>query len=249
MAFKIIDGVLFSEDETMLIRYPGGRKQALYIMPPSVTRIAPKAFQNCNYLAHVVLSEHPEHIDDENFLNCSCLEDVYIPQSVQFIGKDCFRHCCDLKNISFESLENVTISDGAFCSNPNLQAFGTGNLVCNSYVSFIKDGKFGNCGESWERNEDEATPGHFKWDESFSGFLAEGGILADNALSDWGYRHTKNLLIISNSVKEIGYFFGEPNYKYDKTNQYSSLSILFLGTEEQWEHAVAGIPDVEFTDV
>ena len=91
--FKSIEGVLYSKDETILIKYPQGKQEneftipasviqvnnnAFYnllilenvIVPLNVTKVQPKAFQSERLTIFVRASDKPDGWDDEWYFNC-----------------------------------------------------------------------------------------------------------------------------------------------------------------------------------
>ena len=71
-----IDGILYSKDQTILVRYPEHRSAATYIIPETVTELADSAFES-----------------DKD------LEKIEIPDTVTTIGERCFSMCANLKSI------------------------------------------------------------------------------------------------------------------------------------------------------
>jgi hypothetical protein len=54
LVYSSVDGVLLSQDQTMLIQFPGG-KAGSYTIPNSVTSIGTGAFQFCNNVTNVTI--------------------------------------------------------------------------------------------------------------------------------------------------------------------------------------------------
>lgn len=54
-AYKVIDGILFSKDETQIIRYPQGKQDEEYTIPSSVTEICTRAIDQQQYLKKLVV--------------------------------------------------------------------------------------------------------------------------------------------------------------------------------------------------
>jgi hypothetical protein len=73
------DGVLFSKGLTTLIIYPGGKQDAQYTIPNSVTKIGEWAFADC-----------------------TSLKSIFIPKTVTKIGDGAFSGCTSLNNIGIE---------------------------------------------------------------------------------------------------------------------------------------------------
>ena len=63
MHFSSRDGVLYSKDESVLIRYPEGKAADLFIIPETVTTIAANSFLKCNSLTSVTITKNVVTID------------------------------------------------------------------------------------------------------------------------------------------------------------------------------------------
>jgi len=55
LEYSTLDGILFNEAKTLLIKYPEAKKGASYIVPDTVNYIEPRAFMNCRELVTVTL--------------------------------------------------------------------------------------------------------------------------------------------------------------------------------------------------
>ena len=80
--YKSIDGVLYSKDGEILIRYPQGKNNLKFTVPDGVTDVCERAFEGCPHLKEVVISD-----------------------SVRFIGGYAFKGC-DLKAVEFPTAYN-----------------------------------------------------------------------------------------------------------------------------------------------
>jgi len=90
------DGVLFSEDMTILLEFPKERT-GTYTVPESVREIGGSAFYE-SALTGITLPAGLERIGDMAF-SFSSLVQVQIPQTVEYIGRDAFNNCYDLTDI------------------------------------------------------------------------------------------------------------------------------------------------------
>ncbi len=88
--FRAIDGVLFNRDATELIRYPQGKTDAEYVVPASVEKIAPRAFENCRSPTSITLPPNLESIGDGAFGGCRSLKSITLLGDVRTIGRDAF---------------------------------------------------------------------------------------------------------------------------------------------------------------
>ena len=104
IAYKSIDGNLYTKDRTTLIRYAIGKTAAEFIIPDSVTTIGEYAFRNCSSLTSVEIPDSVTTIGNGAFYYCSSLTSIEIPNSVTTIGEWAFLYC--------ESLTSIEIPDG-----------------------------------------------------------------------------------------------------------------------------------------
>ena len=76
-SYTSINGVLFSKDKTILIKYPEGKKDVTsYAIPESVTKIGEYAFFLCSSLTSITLSEGVTSIGGSAFDDCSSLTSI-----------------------------------------------------------------------------------------------------------------------------------------------------------------------------
>jgi len=127
-AFCSVDGIIYSKDKTILIRYPGGKPGAFTIpnsvtsiegmafsncigltsitIPDSVTQMGGGAFSNCTKLTKVTIGNgltSLETVFDTNygaFSGCVSLTSINIPDSVTSIDYDTFHGCASLTSIN-----------------------------------------------------------------------------------------------------------------------------------------------------
>lgn len=83
------DGVLFSKDQSRLIRYPEGNKQRIYMVPETVNEIADGAFKS-KFLGEVKLNSALKKIGNSSFSQCTSLSFIKIPDSIEYIGDFAF---------------------------------------------------------------------------------------------------------------------------------------------------------------
>jgi hypothetical protein len=105
-----VDGVLFSKDKTVLIKYPEGKNHKSYSIPEEVTTIEDDAFNNCSKLLWVTIPESVIEIKSGAFRACDSLTNVTIPESVRIIGDEAFCRCYSLTQIE------VSASNVNYCS-------------------------------------------------------------------------------------------------------------------------------------
>ena len=121
--FASVDGVLFTKNLKMLIKYPKAREGAYHI-PDTTTAISKTAFRYCKKLTELYVpgalkwfrssvsycsvtaihfEEGVKTIEGYNFTNCDNLTEITFPASVNLINGGCFLSCQKLKSITFLS--------------------------------------------------------------------------------------------------------------------------------------------------
>ncbi len=119
-AYSSVDGVLFNQNQTTLIQYPGG-KTGNYTVPNSVTSIETNAFMGCATITNVTFGNSVTNIGSQAFESCPNLSSVIIPNSVVSIGLAAFESCPSLTNVTIGN--SVThIESFAFFGCPSLTA-------------------------------------------------------------------------------------------------------------------------------
>ncbi len=102
VAYSSVDGVLYNQDGSLLIAYPGGKTGA-FTVPAGVEDIEQNAFLGCQGISEVTISEGVTRIRGTAF-GYSSLTRVTIPQSVRYIEYQVFEGC--------ESLEEIRVAEG-----------------------------------------------------------------------------------------------------------------------------------------
>ncbi len=111
--YTSIDGILFSKNKSILIKFPLGKKSNEYTIPDSVTTIGDAAFSDCAGLTKIFIPNSVTTIGDSAFSSCTGLTDITIPNSITTIGKWAFYNCLGLSNIIIPR-SVTTIGDSAF---------------------------------------------------------------------------------------------------------------------------------------
>ena len=62
--YKTIDGILFSKDDTKIIRYPQGKKDKEYTIPTTVKEICIRAIDQNQYLEKLTILDNVESVGD-----------------------------------------------------------------------------------------------------------------------------------------------------------------------------------------
>ena len=117
-----IDGVLFTKDQTKLLRYPRGKVATSYMIPDSTTNIKASAFSDCEKIESIYIPDTVEEIGGSAFVrckslkyvrlsaneqnnwytfeNCSKLEYVDIPEGAKGFRQGDFEGCVSLKTLA-----------------------------------------------------------------------------------------------------------------------------------------------------
>ena len=84
------EGVLFNKSKTTLIVYPPKKETSKYLIPGGVEKIEKYAFNNCNNLENVDISEGVKSIGDYAFYTCEKLKEITIRKGIESIGNNTF---------------------------------------------------------------------------------------------------------------------------------------------------------------
>lgn len=107
-----MDGVLFSKDKRMLIKYPNGNLRTEYTVPNGVYEIQEKAFYSCVNLVSVSTGNDVAYIGDNAFdYSYDNLKNITLGKSVIHIGKEAFGHCYKLEAITVDKENSNYSSD------------------------------------------------------------------------------------------------------------------------------------------
>ena len=90
-AFCSVDGVLFSKDQTTIVRFPRGRGGE-YIIPKGVTIVGDGAFNGCSSVTNISIPEGVTSFGVAAFFACS-MTSVIIPATVAHIDTAAFGTC------------------------------------------------------------------------------------------------------------------------------------------------------------
>ena len=139
------DGILFSKDQTELIRYPEG-KAGSYTIPYEVKKLSQSAFRKCSGLTELRILGGLRQIGERQFAGCRNLRRVRIEGDVESIGASAFVGCVSLERVEIITHE-TEIGPEAFrgCSSltevvlpTNLKSMSTGLFrECTSLKSMV----------------------------------------------------------------------------------------------------------------
>ena len=146
VAYKSIDGNLYTKDEKTLIRYAVGNNDGSFTIPDGVTSIASGAFSSCTSLTSIVIPDSVASIASGAFSSCYSLTSIVIPDSVTSIGSSAFRDCHKLTSIVIP--DSVTSIDNyAFYGCSNLAIYCEAKRKPYGWSSSWKDS---NCPVVWD---------------------------------------------------------------------------------------------------
>ena len=97
--YKSVDGVLYTENGKILVRYPAKKQDEAFVIPDGVTVIDPNAFSGNDYLKEIVIPNSVVTISDGAFANMRGLREIIIPDSVEKIGDEAFSNCIHLEGV------------------------------------------------------------------------------------------------------------------------------------------------------
>lgn len=102
------DGVLFNEEQTVLLNYPRGKKDTEYTEPSSVEKS--NGANHNPYVKKWTLSNNKKYnqTEDYGYRGCANLEEITIPKNVLVISDYSFAECNKLKKINWSNkLERI----------------------------------------------------------------------------------------------------------------------------------------------
>lgn len=135
-AFVSKNGILYSADETKIIRYPIAAENKDIVLPENVTDIADYAFAYTG-ISSVVLHEGLKRIGVSAFMNTS-LSEVTIPESIEKIARDSFGDIASLTVVNYNAVNASTgisgmfanfFRDSVFKRDPNIETINIGKNV------------------------------------------------------------------------------------------------------------------------
>lgn len=160
--FRSCKGVLHDGTGKVLMKYPPGCKQKLYIIEEDVEIIHSNAFSRAKYLEALTFNSSLRAIGRKAFDKCVRLESLILPSNINEIGERAFQDCISLKSIMLPR-GILQIGDYAFngCSSlaslsipASVERIGHGafagcvsltTITFQKKILFIGDGAFEEC--------------------------------------------------------------------------------------------------------
>lgn len=76
--YTSIDGILFSKDESAIIKFPEGKRLTEYKIPNNVIVIWEYAFKTCIFLQSIDIPNNTTRIGEYAFENCTALQHIHM---------------------------------------------------------------------------------------------------------------------------------------------------------------------------
>ena len=137
LCFKSVDGVLFSKDGKVLLKYPQARKSDKYVIPDGVVEIAENAFALASKLKNVVMPDTVEIIGKFAFYHCPKLSKINIPEAVNRIDRFAFEGDESLGDITLIR-PDIQLGHCAFYKCKNLTIYAVKNSSVYDYAKEYK---------------------------------------------------------------------------------------------------------------
>ena len=138
------NGVLYTKDKKILIKYPGKKEGTEYLILQGVESIEDYAFYRCTSLTNITIPNSVTSIGQEVFSDCRSLTNITIPNSVTSIGSNAFGYCRSLTNIVIPS-SVTSIGDHAFYDCESLTSINVDSnnekYMSDNGVLYTKDKK------------------------------------------------------------------------------------------------------------
>jgi len=138
-AFISTNGVLFDKAQKILMQYPAGLTNDVYIIPGTVRTVGVTAFFGAANLTTMSIPAGVTNIGAEGFFECYGLRSIGIPGSVVTLGEYAFESCTNLTSVSIPS-SVVNIGYEAFNSCTSLT-----NVTVPGTATNIASDAFSDC--------------------------------------------------------------------------------------------------------
>ncbi len=105
IAYKSVDGALYSKDGTLFIVYPPAKTQTSLTILEGATQISPYAFYRNTKIESIIIPDGLTMLGSYAFYDCINLKSVYIPESVRTIRERTFYNCTKLADVYYAGTE------------------------------------------------------------------------------------------------------------------------------------------------
>ena len=112
--FTSYNGVLYSKNGSVIIRYPEGKKEGYYSVRNAVTAVGNSAFYGCESIQVVTLPDSVVRIEPYAFDSCVSLYAIDIPVGVNNIGESAFAGCPALRVLHIKAINPYEFAENAF---------------------------------------------------------------------------------------------------------------------------------------
>lgn len=127
--FTTEDGVLFDSNKTILYKYPSAMEGTTYTVPIGVTRIANGAFNLCDKLRTIHISDSVKTLGSSAFAYSYYLDSITLPAGLTAIENYTFNSCRSLQSVTLPgALESI--GNGAFENCKKLSY-----IICKANIS------------------------------------------------------------------------------------------------------------------
>lgn len=149
--FKLVDGVLYSADETTLVAYPLADNRALYKTLPTVTTLYQGIFEGAVNLKDIYINEGVKTIPVSLCCNTEALERMYWPATLTDVKAGAIDGCKKLRELHVAATKAPAADTGAF------------GVMFKNYTAYLYVPLGAKA--SYEANEE--------WSENFLGIIEE----------------------------------------------------------------------------
>ena len=193
--FKVVDGMLFNSDLSVLICCPKWRAVGEVNIPDSVISLERGAFSGCDEMVSINL-HNVNIIGKSCFTNCTSLKSLYCSDLITYIGEWAFAYCSSLKTVSIQ--EKTIIDNNAF-SNTNakvkIRKYFSNYLIESENLYTLKSMQARYMGKidsilidpPYNSNIDYIRYKDSNFEEGYINFLSKRLILSKELLSKTGF--------------------------------------------------------------
>ena len=211
-SYKSIDGVLYSKDESVLMKYPQCISGS-YTISENTETISDYAFEDA-MLSSIMIPSSVKSIGDGAFRGCKQLNSVVVPNSVRTVGSFAFEDCVNLETVILSDKQEIlqyktfsgciklkAITIGTSLNSIGVDAFAKLNSLQAIYVS--------------EQNASYASSNCVLYSKDLktivrypSGKYSQSFAVPDNVevIGDYAFANCSKIqeILLPNSVKKIG---------------------------------------------